>query len=334
MSRAGNQTTTAPWPAAQVAWLRDPVARNYLFVGLASLLITSAVLVFRHGHLAAALPVILGGLGLILRSPVLPGLYLLVLNLSVVPLIVWQNRIVYSDVPISHFRIMDLVLVGATLSYFACQFRLLSLSLLAMPSDAPVGHRMKDDRTPKRPGTTAPPEELGRMFAVIALCVVLGQLVWLVISEFRFDMRYSLPIRFARPAVSVVRGYSTSEPLYRFLMLAGLVAVVALPTALVFWYWRLTRLSPGEARMVLLDCGWRESRRELNRQEKWRAWGATRRKPRPDLRPRLQLNEKPQPTGPRRSFFEALALTCGMVFFGGIAAFVVVIVLIRYLGQI
>ena len=116
-------------------------------------------------------------------------------------------------------------------------------------------------------------------------------------------------------------------------MLAGLMAVVTLPAALAFWYWRLTRLSPGEARMVLLDTGWRESRRELNRQEKWRAWGLTRRRPKSARRPPPLPEERPVPTGPRRGFFEALALTCGMVFFGGIAAFVVVIVLVRYLGQ-
>ena len=88
-------TADAPWPAAHVAWLRDPVARNYLFVGLASLLIAAAVLVFRHGHLLAALPVAIAALGLLLRSPVMPGLFLVVLNLAVVPLTVWMSRTRY-----------------------------------------------------------------------------------------------------------------------------------------------------------------------------------------------------------------------------------------------
>jgi hypothetical protein len=315
-----------------VAWLRDPVARNYLFVGLASLLIASAVLVSRHGHLAAALPVVVAALGLVLRSPVMPGLFLVVLNLAAVPLVVWLNRAVISDVPYSHFRIMDLVLVGAALTYFACQYRLLSLTLQGMPADAPPGQRPKGDKPPKRPGATAPPEEMGRMFAVVAACVVIGQVAWLLVSELRLDFRDVPPLRLARPGVSL-RDYSRSEPLYRFLMLGGLVALATLPTALVFWYWRLTRLGPGEARMVLLDTEWRESRRELNRQEKWRAWGLTRRRPKPARKPRPLPEERPEPTGPRRSFLEALALTCGMVFFGGIAAFVVVIVLLRYLSK-
>jgi hypothetical protein len=111
------------------------------------------------------------------------------------------------------------------------------------------------------------------------------------------------------------------------------MAIVTLPTALAFWYWRLTRLSPGEARMVLLDTGWRESRRELNRQEKWRAWGLARRRPKSARRPQPPPEERPVRTGPRRSFFEALGLTCGMVFLGGIAAFIVVMILVRYLRQ-
>lgn len=321
----------APWPAAHMAWLRDPVARNYLFVGLASLLVAAAALIFRHGHLLAALPVAVAALALLLRSPVLPGVFLVVLGLAAVPLTTWINGSSISDVPDSHFRVMDLVLVAATLTYFACQYRLLSLTVQGMPPDAPAGQQRKGDKPPKRPGATAPPEEVGRMFAAVAACVLVGQVVWLFVSELRPDFRDVPPLRLARPAASL--NYRSAEPLNRFLMLAGLVAVVTLPTGLTFWYWRQSRLSPGEARLVLLDTAWRESRRELNRQEKWRAWGLARRRPRPARRPPPPPEGRPEPTGPRRSFVEALALTCMMVFFGGIAAIGVVFVLVRYLGR-
>jgi len=320
-------------PTVWFAWLRDPVARNYLFVGLASLLIAAAALVFRHGNLLAALPVALAVLGLLLRSPVMPGLFLLVLNLAVLPLTAWLSVTAFSDVPGSHLRVMDLVLVAATLTYFACQFRLLSLTLQGMPSDVPAGlPGGKGDRAPKRPGSTAKPDETGRMFATVAVCVLIGQVVWLIVSELRLDFRETPPLLLARPAASY-GGYRSDESMNRFLMLAGLTAVVTLPTALAFWYWRLSRLNPGEARLILLDTQWRESRRELNRQEKWRAWGLVRRRPQAARHSRPLPEERPAPTGPRRSFLEALALTCGMVFFGGIAAFVVVIVLLRYLGR-
>ena len=103
------------------------------------------------------------------------------------------------------------------------------------------------------------PEELGRMFAGVAACVLVGQVVWLLVSELRLDFRGLPPLRLARPAVSV-REYVSAEPLYRFLTLSGVLALSVLPAALAFWYWRLTRLGPGQARMVLLDTAWRESR--------------------------------------------------------------------------
>ena len=56
----------------------------------------------------------------------------------------------------------------------------------------------------------------------------------------------------------------------------NVLAAVGLTSGLFFWYWRLARLTRDEARMILLDAEWADNRRELNRQEKWRAWARNR----------------------------------------------------------
>jgi hypothetical protein len=326
MSTTPDRPADAPWPLARLAWLRDPAARNYLFVGLASLLVVAAALFFLHGHPLAALPVAVAALGLLLRSPVMPCLFLVALAATAVPTWAWMNPKPYSDVPLSHFRLMDLVLVGAALTYFVCQYRLLSLAAQGMPPDTPAGQRRKADKPPRRPGHLVPPEEMGRMFAGIVACVVIGQVAWLLIGELRLDFSAFPPLRLPAPSALLPQSgahYDRSAWVTRFLLAAGLIAGAVLPAALVFWYWRLTRLGAGEARMVLLDTQWREARRELNRQEKWRAWGLSRRRPK-------RAAERRKPTGPRRSFWEALGLTCGMVFVGGIVAVVAVIALVRW----
>ncbi len=259
---------------------RDPVARNYLFAALAALLVIAAVMFLRGGLPAALIPTVVAALGLLLRWTAMPRVFLLLLAyLIALPFGVPLGS-AYSDVPGSHFRVVDVILVGAVLTYFACQYRLSSLTLEGMPLDVPPHLRRKRDRPPVRPGSLAPPEETGRLFAVIGLCLLIGQLAWLLVSELRIDFRVFPPVRLAYPTGPFPRppGFGElSEPTTRFLLLMGLLAVVTVPAGLVFWYWRLARLNPAEARMVLLDTGWREARRELNRQEKWRAWGAARR---------------------------------------------------------
>jgi hypothetical protein len=213
-------------------------------------------------------------------------------------------------IPGSHFQVMDVILVGAVVVYFACQYRLASLTRLAMPFDAPPAQRPKDAQPPRRPAALVADDEMGRLFLVAGLCVLLGQVVWLLVAEFR-------PALGRIPPVASV-GYDHSDAGNRFLMLAGLVAAVGLGAGLTFWYWRLARLSAAEARMVLLDVQWFESRRELNRQEKWRAWGRAR------SRPRRAKRRK------RRSFAEAVALTFIILIVALFIAVLAIVVIMRF----
>ncbi len=334
MSAADEPRVVAEEPAGPAGMFTDPAARNYLFTGLASLLVVAAVLFLRGGLVAALLPTAIAVLGLIARRTAMPGVFLvLVCYFALFPFGIPFLGPGLSDIPGSHFRLIDLILAGAVLSYLAAQFRLYTLTHQGMPPDVPPALRKQGDKPPTRPGSLVPPEEVGRMFAAVGACALVGQIAWLLVSELRPEFRQFPPVRAAAPAATNAQ-YVAAEPLYRFLMLAGLSTVVVVPAGLAFWYWRLTRLGPAEVRAVLLDVGWREARRELNRQEKWRAWGLARRRPKPAARRRPEPpEERRAPTGKRRSFGEALALTCGLVFLGGIVAFAAAIFLVRWLGQ-
>jgi hypothetical protein len=270
---------------------RDPAVRNYLFVALAALLIVAAAMFVRGGLPAALLPVLVALLGLFTRWAGMPRVFLIMLCYFIVlplgfPLFTPPSG---SDIPSSHFQIMDVILIGAALVYFASQYRLMSLTQQGMPFDTPQAQRPKDAQPPRRPTSIIADDEFGRMFLAAALCVFLGQFVWLLITEFRPAFGRLLPF--------ATIGLDRSDAGNRFLLLAGLVAVVGLAAGLTFWYWRLARLSGAEARMILLDVQWSESRRELNRQEKWRAWGRTRGRPKSVKRRK------------RRGFIEAAART-------------------------
>jgi hypothetical protein len=271
---------------------RDPAVRNYLFAALAALLVVAAAMFVRGGLPAAVMPVCFALLGLFTRWAGMPRVFLVVLCYFIIlplgfPLL--GGAASGSAIPGSHFQMMDVILAGAVIVYFACQYRLTSLTQQGMPFDVPPAQRPKDAQPPRRPASIVADDEMGRLFLAAGLCVLLGQFVWLVVTEFR-------------PALGRVPPFTTTGLDYtdvgnRFLMLGVLAAVVGLAAGLSFWYWRLARLSAAEARMMLLDVQWFESRRELNRQEKWRAWGRARSRPRPAKRRK------------RRSFLEAAALT-------------------------
>lgn len=311
---------------------RDPATRNYLFVGGAAVLVAGAILFLKNGPpTVIATAIALAALAA-RGQKLLPALFLVAVSVAVIP-----SQVIYgapfSDVPISHFRILDVLFVAAIVTYFACQFRLFSLTHRAVPSDIPTAFRKKSDPTFVRPTSLVSTEELGRLFVVIGIAVIVGQIAWLAIAELRIDFRNSFPLGFDDYSQQVwVRASRRSAELWtnRFLLLIGLTGGVLIPTGLVLWYWRLHRLTPEEARSSLLDTEWYESRRELNRQEKWRAWAAAKLRPNEALKP-IESRPPPKKRRPRRGFFEACLITAAMVAAGVVIAILAVVLIVIYL---
>lgn len=251
-----------------------PVVRNYQFVGLAALLVVFAVLAMRGDLVVALLPVLVAFLGLFFNAPGLPIVFLFVtVYLLVCPYGLPFGLTPVSDIPDSAFRVSDLVLSAAAGVYFACQFRVLSLTARATPPDTPAADR----KTPPvvRPPGAVDPSEVEGLFATTAGVVVAGQIVWLAVTMLRVDLAAFPPLQ-VDPELPFRSRAAAAADLPRWvgraLILSGMVLAVGAVAGFVFWYWRLARLTAAEGAAVLLDTGWRESRRELSRREVWVAW--------------------------------------------------------------
>src|SRR5205823_2055932 len=116
----GPPMSTTPTVASRFG---DPVARNYLFVGLAAQFVVAAAVLARPGsNLVAALaPAALAALGLVGRLTAMPYIALAILSyLLVVPTVTPFAGYIPNEVTrFTHFRLTDVVLAAAVLVYFA-----------------------------------------------------------------------------------------------------------------------------------------------------------------------------------------------------------------------
>ncbi|OWK47011.1 hypothetical protein [Fimbriiglobus ruber] len=304
-------------PAAKSVWaeslarFNDPAARTYVFLGMGALLVVGTTVFLNNGPLAAILPCLLAVAGLLVRQqtamPILFLVSLAALIIDPVNLWLYGSRSI-SDIPRSHFRLTDLILAVAVTVYFLSQFRLFSLTSQAMPSDTPGGG-VRPGGLIVRPGGNVPDDEIARLLMLAAGCAIAAQFVWAFLA-LRVDFRAVPPLTIAKYGSPTEPG-NPSQDWSRFLIFAGIVAAVVVPAGLVFWYWRLNRLTAPEARMILLDILWREGRREFNRQEKWRAWGRTSARPVEAPLPKLRPRAVPQPTTAKRRGCASAIITTG-----------------------
>jgi hypothetical protein len=248
-------------------WKQGPV-RDTVFVGLVALIVVFVGLTVRGGLLPGVLGTACGVIGLALRAPAMPVLFVAVLSyLFVFPFGVPGVTAGFGETRGTAFRVTDLVLIAAAVVYLVCQYRALGLTVRAMPADTTA-----PERSPvRRPSSIVPENELGGIVWVVAGAVLAGQVAWVLLTAVGVDLR-------AVPPLTVTPGQDADDEFVlpptggRLLLFLGLTAGTALVARFAFWYWRLARLTKAEGDMILLDTGWREARREINRQAKWAAW--------------------------------------------------------------
>jgi hypothetical protein len=267
-----SQTNLRPNDAASPS-----ASRDYLFIGaMALLVIASVMFVLSEGSLLAALlPTLVAATGLVLRWRAAPPLALvLLIYLLYLPFGFESSRPLQSDMVGSALRLLDLILVAACLTYYCCQYRLLSLKERAIPSDHPSPGRTEKPR--RRPESNVRPDEYQRMAMVLVACLFLGQFFWIAIGSLQINFRevppYQLRSDLFSSAPVASRNVSSQMAESRLINFVGLAGGATLVAGLAFWYARLAKLTRQEGRMMLLDAAWSENRRELNRQEKWRGW--------------------------------------------------------------
>jgi hypothetical protein len=238
-----------------------PTPADYL-VGLGGAAVLAAGLTASRGLLAG---VLVGGVaagGLLLRWASAPLLVLLVAAyLSLFP-----DGLPLTE-PVGRGlagpTLLDLLTVAAALAYSAGHYR--ALTRAADGGDEPTA------------------DDLAGLFGGVAAATVVGTLVVLFVTRFQPDYGrrplWPVPVDVDDESVSLLELVFS-----RFVLLAGLLGGGALLAGLVLWLTRLNRLTADEARLLLLDTGWQENRRELARLETWRAAATCPRPARPRRR--------------------------------------------------
>lgn len=273
----------------------DPAARGYTFTALGALAMIFLILFQQGSDLGGLLIVIIGVAGVLMRWSKAPMLLLLVLTYFMwtpygVPGDGYENR---WEIEESRFRIVNVMLVLAVLVYMACQFRLFGLVSQAMAYEGAV--KRKGEPPTRRPPSLIRPSELGVMFAVAAVLVVFGHVIWWLVNVIEVTPAEDFPFRMGEGGRSL-RGYSRDGELppgfTRFVLLIGILFFGFIVGRLVFGYWRLRMLGPAEGGMILLDGGWSETSRERSRLEKWRVWGRKRAETQAQKQDRTKPGEK------------------------------------------
>jgi len=259
--------------------IANPAARTYLMIAGGGLLVTILTMFLIGSPIASALLLIVGLCGLFLRWTAMPAVFVLLLSyLAFAPLGLPFDFSSFSEIPGSHFRFLDGILVGSALVYLIGQYRLLSVVHIGMPFDANKFFVKPGAKATVRPAESPRDSELWLLFARVGLFVLAGQLLWLAITYLRVDFDRVPPLSVAEPTDGYRRYGAPADEFYisdyasRFVLASGIFLAVALAARFAFWYWGLLLLGRDQARMIVVDVQWSEDRREMSRQEKWRGW--------------------------------------------------------------
>ncbi len=247
----------------------DLAARTYLMICLvALLLILLAQQEGRYG-LFSLLPVVAGLIGLGLRSSLASLMLLLALGGQIFiqtqmggPFAWWARQ------P-GRFRLSDILLSGAVLAFVVAHARYIALVRNIIPLDP--RHRQAR-RQARRSGTATPegrPQRAARLvtpaeWIVLAVSVpvwvIVAQIVWGLLPGYQANFGVRQPPLGLPPSV------------WRGLGIVWVLGIGLLVVSILLGYWARWRMKPEEARLLLQDEVWNETRREQRWLTRWLAW--------------------------------------------------------------
>jgi hypothetical protein len=258
--------------------IRNPAARVYLAVAAGGLGMT-ALIVFQlfNSSIGAAVTFAAGLLALLLRWTAMPVFIVVIVGYTVfAPFGVPIDLPGVSMIPGSQLRLPDMLLVASLLTYLLAQYRLLSILHAAVPFEAGNLYVRKRAKAAVRPPAPVSDAELGRLFLRVGVFTLVGQLLWMGLTWLQLDFREIPPVTVLEEdtPLSYIRQGPDAVPrwLSRTLLAVGLFVALGVAVRFAFWFWRHHTLGRDQAKMLLTDLQWAEHLREIDRQEKWRAW--------------------------------------------------------------
>jgi hypothetical protein len=248
---------SAPW--------QTPGLSHYYVVCLASVGLIWLVLLRRELPTSATLfPVLVGLLGIAVRWRLAPVILLATLAVCL--------KFESINEPPRTFRVSDLILCAATLTYVSGQFRLQGMLDHIAPMDLrrregpPRWHvgllsiRYQPEVVrEKRAPSLVTREEIGMLILGSALWAGLAQIIWNL-----------LPLEKENP------GFPVS--VWRAIMLAWILAAVLYVLFGLLGYLSQRMMTVEESTLFLQDVLWKETRGEQRRLNRWSAWARQRRR--------------------------------------------------------
>jgi hypothetical protein len=249
----------------------DPAVRTYVLICLVALLVMMLAQMEMGPDLFALLPVLVGAIGLLMRSTVTSWMVLFALGGRI--FIYHQTGLggfYWRSLRMPQLHLMDFLLCGAVLAFVMAHYRLMGLVKNVFPEDP----RRREKRPPgalgagptgavqeRRSARLVSPMEWIILVLSLPIFVILAHFVWFLVPR-RWD-RGDLP--------------------YAVWTWTGLVApVLAVATILLLVgallsYWERRGMSSHEGQILLQDVLWKDTRREQRRLNRWLAWDRLRR---------------------------------------------------------
>ena len=228
--------------------IRLPAARTYFFLAMAGAGVASVAMFLFSSPIAAGVLFLCAVCGTVMRWTGAPAGYVVSLvYFAIAPLGVPEEFDVFNQIPASHFKLFDAVVMGASLVYLFAQYRLYAILHAGMPFEAKRFYLKSTAKPLVRPSGPLPDAELGRFFVRVIVYLIAGQVAWFLVANLRIDMDNFPPLVWMPPAEyyrnSIQGPMLFSEPGSRFVIVTAFALGTALLVRFGLWYGQLHALT-------------------------------------------------------------------------------------------
>lgn len=242
----------------------DPVVRNYVFVGLAAVVVMLVVLLYQGLGTGSLMPVLVGIMGVVTRWRAAPLLVVIALaGLYYVEMIRYYGIARQPEFELP--ELADVVLAGAVVLYAAAHYRLQGLVQEIVPREPGrrrAAHLATQPEPAARRSTRAVPE---------------SELAWLVFVPAWAAAALALWLALPGPVFYLANHVEMRPQDWQAGLLVWSLGIGLLVLNSLVSYAGHRRLGAAEAQLFLQDVAWRETRREQGRINRWLAWARVRR---------------------------------------------------------